>query len=147
MILLLFSLVRGKSATMTRKTKVDYPPVTIEELTEENTREMVERHSPRGVNLGNSLSEDLINQIIEGTRSLRGRVFLLKWTGNKIPRGASDDHLSQSRILSYRQQCYLVRSSANPQMNSARFFIFTKIRIHVNIISCPSVASFPQTQD
>lgn len=67
---------------------MENPPVEVTEILESNVSELVEKHSPRGVNLGNRAQESTLNEVISKTRKQGGRRFLLAWTGNKVPYGA-----------------------------------------------------------
>ncbi|MDD5031967.1 MAG: hypothetical protein PHR36_02875 [Patescibacteria group bacterium] len=67
----------------------DYPDITVENLTDEEVRELVSKHNPRGVNLGYADGEREADKLISQLRDKGGRRFLLRWTANnKVPKGA-----------------------------------------------------------
>lgn len=64
-------------------------PVEVQELTEEEASELT---SGPNVDLGSPGISDKLNSIIEKIRRSRGtKIFLLKWTGDKVPRLADLD--------------------------------------------------------
>lgn len=66
--------------------------VEVQEITDEQARQLTEEYNPRGVNLGGSHSataaavEANINDLVGRTRK-SGRRFLVTWEGDKIPQG------------------------------------------------------------
>lgn len=73
---------------LTKEVFVDKPEVNVSEITGQKEHELVTQYLPRGVNLGNRDLEQVTNMLISALRSRGGRIFLLCWTGNKVPRGA-----------------------------------------------------------
>jgi hypothetical protein len=68
---------------------VEYPSIKVEELTDKNTKELVDKYTPRGINLGDVSRERMADALISKLRGKGGRRFLLRWTGDKVPTGAS----------------------------------------------------------
>ena len=70
------------------------PVVSVQEITGEQTREIVSRHNPQGVDLNGTrnafaaVTESKLNDLICSVRKHGGRTFILDWEGDRTPRGA-----------------------------------------------------------
>lgn len=72
---------------------MDYPQVTVTEITEERAL-LISTTAPKAVSLGGgdynlpaALAEMNVNNLLKCIREHETRVFLLQWEGNKVPRG------------------------------------------------------------